>query len=371
MTTLNKIIDTDKADVALYDKVNAMAQALNDGKAEDSVVVKTVNGKTPDNSGDVTVSSGGILPGMIIQTLATSSYVPEGCVPCDGGEYTKALYPDFYTDWLVGGLLKTCTYSEYASELTNKGFCDKIALDTSAQKFKVPKLNNVLYQNIDGALAVRGNGKTLGLTNGTQNIGLSYSGAAAYGLWASPTLYGKNVGTSSLGASDPKLAVTVGVTTDESNSGVVAVNKANAEVRYFIVLATTSINQSQMDWNAYNTALAGRATIDLTNVSPAGEATAVSWCVPDYTAGVAISGITAANTSFTVPKDGILHIVMNAVSGLSVTYVDDMEACALANASGYSGFAVSFMPISRGTHTFRCDIPNRVKSITFYPYKGS
>lgn len=442
MTTLNKIVDTDKADVALYDKVNAMAQALNDGKAEDSVVVKTVNGKTPDNSGDVTVSSGGILPGMIIQTLATSSYVPEGCVPCDGGEYTKALYPDFYTDWLlpttvnlyawknddsakdfvytksatpsagdalfdedgnalddtilsVSGntittsagrnytrdssfdksisqaLLKTCTYSEYASALANNGFCDKIALDTSTEKFKVPKLNNVLYQNIDGALAVRGNGKTLGLTNGTQNIGLSYSGAAAYGLWASPTLYGKNVGTSSLGASDPKLAVTVGVTTDESNSGVVAVNKANAEVRYFIVLATTSINQSQMDWNAYNTALAGRATIDLTNISPAGKATAVGWCVPDYTAGVAISGITAANTSFTVPKDGILHIVMNAVSGLSVTYVDDMEACALANASGYSGFAVSFMPISRGTHTFRCDIPNRVKSITFYPYKGS
>lgn len=100
------------------------------------------------------------------------------------------------------------------------------------------------------------------------------------------------------------------------------------------------------------------------------KATIVDWCVPDYTAGVAISGITAANTTFSVPKDGILHIVMNAVSGLSVTYVDDIVACALANASVYSGFAVSFMPISRGNHTFRCDIPDQVKSITFYPYKG-
>lgn len=372
MTTLNKIVDTDKADVALYDKVNAMAQALNDGKAEDSVVVKTVNGKTPDNSGNVIVSSGGILPGMIIQTLATSSYVPEGCVPCDGGEYTKALYPDFYTDWLVGGLLKTCTYSEYASALANNGFCDKIALDTSAQKFKVPKLNNVLYQNIDGALAVRGNGKTLGLTNGTQNIGLSYSGAgAAYGLWASPTLYGKNVGTSTLGSSDPKLAVTVGVTTDESDSGVVAVNKANAEVRYFIVLATTSINQSQMDWNAYNTALAGRATIDLTNVSPAGKATAVTWCVPDYTAGVAISGITTANTTFSVPKDGILYIKMSSISFLGSVFVDDMVACSLANASGYNGISVSFMPIGKGTHTFRSENVAATANITFYPYKGA
>lgn len=371
MTTLNKIVDTDKADVALYDKVNAMAQALNDGKAEDSVVVKTVNGKTPDNSGDVIVSSGGILPGMIIQTLATSSYVPEGCVPCDGQEYPKSQYADFFDDWLVGGLLKTCTYEEYNAQIATYGQCGMIALDTTNNKFKVPTIKDgaVIEQcgsdNVGQAYKeslpnIKGSGYLVDLTqkSGTsQNAALAISGGLGSGaFWVT------GIGT--------------GPSYDASTSSSVyqdgaKVQTDNVRMRYFIVLATGSINQSQFDWAQYQSSLALKASKDLSDITTVGKATAVGWCVPDYTAGVAISGITAANTSFTVPKDGILHIVMNAVSGLSVTYVDDMEACALANASGYSGFAVSFMPISRGTHTFRCDIPNRVKSITFYPYKGS
>lgn len=371
MTTLNKIVDTDKADVALYDKVNAMAQALNDGKAEDNVVVKTVNGKTPDDSGDVIVSSGGILPGMIIQTLATSSYVPEGCVPCDGQEYPKSQYADFFDDWLVGGLLKTCTYEEYNAQIATYGQCGMIALDTTNNKFKVPTIKDgaVIEQcgsdNVGQAYKeslpnIKGSGYLVDLTqkSGTsQNAALAISGGLGSGaFWVT------GIGT--------------GPSYDASTSSSVyqdgaKVQTDNVRMRYFIVLATGSINQSQFDWAQYQSSLALKASKDLSDITTVGKATAVGWCVPDYTAGVAISGITAANTSFTVPKDGILYIKMSSVSFLGSVFIDDMVACSLANASGYNGISVSFMPIGKGAHTFRSENVAATASIIFYPYKGA
>lgn len=105
----------------------------------------------------------------------------------------------------------------------------------------------------------------------------------------------------------------------------------------------------------------------LTNKKPE----VVGWCVPDYTAGVAISGITTANTSFSVPKDGILYIKMSSISFLGSVFVDDMVACSLANASAYNGISVSFMPISKGAHTFRSENVAATANITFYPFKGA
>lgn len=391
----------------------------------------------------------GQVVGSIFAIPATDSYIPTGCVPCDGSEYTRSQYADFFDDWLIGRtvsvqtyaygplsgsgmegylyftketpavgdwdithsyyvtqigsypntlrvvsanggdiqflnpatsqnkvqnanveLLKTCSYTEYNEQIATYGQCGMIALNTTNNTFKVPTIKDgaVIEQcgsdNVGQAYKeslpnLKGTGYLVDLANksGTsQNATLAIQGGLGSGaFWVN------GIGTG--GSYDASLSSSV------YQDGA-KVQTDNVRMRYFIVLATGSINQSQFDWAQYQSSLALKASKDLSDITTAGKSTAVSWCMPDYTAGVAISGITTANTSFSVPKDGILYIKMSSISFLGSVFVDDMVACSLANASVYTGISVSFMPIAKGTHTFRSEKVDAT-SITFYPYKGA
>lgn len=390
----------------------------------------------------------GQVVGSIFAIPATSSYIPTGCVPCDGKEYPRSQYVDFYDDWLIGSavsmqtyaygvlfqsqgylyftketpdvgdwditksysvtqvgtapntlkvvsangantqfvnpvtsqnkvqnvnveLLKTCSYTEYETQMTTYGQCGMIAISTIAQTFKVPTIK-------DGAVIEQ---------CGSDNVGKAYNqslpNVRATGYL---TANGYKTGAASGAGVEHSAGVEtgalflggIGVTNafDASLSSSVyqdgaKVQTDNVRMRYFIVLATGSINQSQFDWAQYQSSLALKANANLSDVTTDGKATAVGWNVPDYTAGVAISGITTANTSFTAPKDGVLYIKISGAPFLGSVFIDDMIACSLSNASTYAGIAVSFMPIGKGTHTFRADSVSTVQNITFYPYKGA
>ena len=83
--------------------------------------------------------------GSIISLLASATYTPDGCLPCDGTEYNKSAYNSFYTSYLVSGKLATCTYEEYESDITAYGQCAKFGLDTTNNKFKVPTIKDGSY----------------------------------------------------------------------------------------------------------------------------------------------------------------------------------------------------------------------------------
>lgn len=83
--------------------------------------------------------------GSIIALFASSTYTPDGCLPCDGTEYNKSDYSVFFTNYLAGGKLATCTYEEYESDITTYGQCAKFGLDTTNNKFKVPTIKDGSY----------------------------------------------------------------------------------------------------------------------------------------------------------------------------------------------------------------------------------
>lgn len=100
-------------------------------------------GKEPTANADdwkVFTSGGGFPIGLIGYTLRTE--VPEGGAWCDGAEYTQAMFPDIY-QMLVDGKLQSTTYQNFTSSVSTNGSCGFFALDSSAQKFKVPLLTNV------------------------------------------------------------------------------------------------------------------------------------------------------------------------------------------------------------------------------------
>ena len=82
------------------------------------------------------------LIGSIMSVMAAEGYVPNGTVPADAAEYTREQFREFYDTYLAGGKLLTCTYAAFAAQVALTGNCAKFALDTTAQKFKVPLLKN-------------------------------------------------------------------------------------------------------------------------------------------------------------------------------------------------------------------------------------
>lgn len=160
--------------------------------------------------------SGSMPIGMIFPMLCSSSYVPNGALPLDETEYTKALFPNFYTNFLVAGLLNTCTYDEYASDITTYGQCVKFALDTENEKFKVPTIKDGSY-----------------LTQALSDTELG-------------KVYNESLPNIKTNASD-------------------VVQGDNVRVRYFVQVANGQINQSDMDWSAFVSALQGKLNKDHSN----------------------------------------------------------------------------------------------------------
>lgn len=185
-----------------------------------------------DSNGETKEFKSGSMPiGTIFPMLCSSSYVPDGALPIDGTEYTKALFPKFYTNFLVAGLLNTCTYDEYASDITTYGQCGKFALDTENEKFKVPTIKDGSY-----------------LTQALSNTEL---GKVATGSYVTGGVKSE-------------------VTFDASRSSSTYQNNAkvqgdNVRVRYFVQVANGQINQSDMDWSAFTSALQGKLNKDHSN----------------------------------------------------------------------------------------------------------
>ncbi len=221
-----------------------------------------------DSKGETKEFKSGSMPiGTIFPMLCSSSYVPDGALPIDGMEYTKALFPNFYTNFLVAGLLNTCTYAEYASDITTYGQCGKFALDTENEKFKVPTIKDGSY--LTQALSDTELGKVYneslpnieGKTSGNSALdtrpeptGAFYRGSVkepvsvydSVGLLAFPTLFNANL-------SSP---------TYQDNAKV---QGDNVRVRYFVQVANGQINQSDMDWSAFVSALQGKLNKDHSN----------------------------------------------------------------------------------------------------------
>ena len=221
-------------------------------------------------------SSGGVgqAIGQIIQLACTADYVPEGSVPCNGGEYSKDQFPGLWVNYLTSEppLLQTCTYEEYEADISAYGQCGKFAVDTTNNKFKVPTLLNKLITDVGNTVPVIGNGNVLALTNGTVTGGITEWDPGSYTGWRisanSAITPGTPVDTTAAGGG---FTGKLGLATE--NSGVIAdtTNLTNTiEVRYFVVIASGTINDSQMDWNAWASGLQGKADISGANFPGSG-----------------------------------------------------------------------------------------------------
>lgn len=129
---------TTNTDIAQL-KFNKMSSAKYEELKEAGQLVDTEFYITPDTKEVIN------LIGQFVQLSCSADYIPDGCLPCDGSEYLSNMFQMFWTKYLVTGKLNTCTYEEYANEISTFGQCIKFAIDTVNNKFKTPLIKDGSY----------------------------------------------------------------------------------------------------------------------------------------------------------------------------------------------------------------------------------
>ena len=256
--------------INLVDKKTPIATANTVGmvKPDGSTISIDANGVISSNGG-----MGGLPIGTIIPVNATSNYVPDGSLPCDGTEYAKSQFNDLWNNYLSTSLLNTCTYAEYQQDIATYGQCGKFAVDTANNKFRVPliKDGSVIQQALtDDKL---GKSYNAGLPNitGSWVPGIRTSSAQTIS-GAFEELSGSTITS----WSSSKSNIPHGFTFDASRSSSIYGNSTTVQpnavsLRYFVVVANGQINQSMMDWSAWASSLQGKANTDLSNLSDSGK----------------------------------------------------------------------------------------------------
>ena len=206
--------------------------------------------------------------GTIIPVFCSNNYIPEGCLPCDGNEYSESLFPNFYTNYLINEKICTCSYEEYDTEINTYGKCAKFGIDLENKKFKVPKLADgtfIQQAMLDEKLCKCYNA---GLPNITGNFSLgdrcvNLSGQEAFNVPDQSSTYVTGAPISIKGAAntcyfDASLS-------NEIYGNSTTVQPNSIALRYFIVIANGSINESQIDWSNWAASLSGKMNSDHSN----------------------------------------------------------------------------------------------------------
>lgn len=210
----------------------------------------------------------------------------------------------------------------WQEQVTNYGVCDKFVYDIDNNTVRLPKYGSQIFtKSPSGTVPVVGTGKTLGIINGTQTGGWQNASAnnnSQFGVGKEGTDVGTAY-TTTYGTA----AVTIGITTDGTKSGIVAdlsnITNYPLNCYYYIVIATTTNTGIEVDIDEIATDLNGKADTDLTNTSPSS-----SFAATLNTAGIrtVVYQTTSNGCEIRVWSDGFKEISCKQITNASAAAVD-------------------------------------------------
>lgn len=266
--------------------------------------------------------------GIIFSHTCSASFVPENSLPCDGSEYSKTQFATLYNNWLVGGRLNTCTYSQYQSDIDTYGKCGKWGLDIENGKFKTPYIpdgTHIQQAMTDGELGKSYNAGLSNITSG--NLGYVRSGSGD--VDGGGALINTGKGQYTEGAYiNQGWSGSMNFDASRSNPIYGAADTVQTEaisLRYFVVVATGSINQSEMDWSAWASSLQGKANVDMDNLSTAGKAEVSGLSCLSLT-NYKDKELLASNQTYTADDDCDVTIIKRTISAdryITITLLQD------------------------------------------------
>lgn len=213
---------------------------------------------------------------IVMSTVPLSN---AGLHPLDGSPLQYGSYKAFI-DYIAeiynsGDYLNLfITEEEWRQSVTNYGVCGKFVYDSANNTVRLPKYGTQIITktpSVASTVPVIGNGMTLGLTSGSSTASL-LQGGDDYVF--SKSYYGKtlpyNSATTVPSGQRLPLGTGLGVTTDAAKSGIIAVTSSlltdyPLDCYYYIVLATSTKTDIEVDIDEIATDLNGKMDIDGTN----------------------------------------------------------------------------------------------------------
>lgn len=266
------------------------------------------------------------------------------------------------------------TEAEWQTSVTTYGVCGKFVYDSVNNTVRLPKITGFTEATIDtttlGDLTEAGLPNIIGTIDGFE----SYNNTT--GCFS---LSSASSGWNISGASDANRRY---LQMDASSSSSVYGNSNTVQpqaikVLYYIVVATSTKTQIQVDIDEIATDLNGKADVDLTNVNNAGTSKGAGWPMSSETHVDLTLG--ASGSTYTAPATGWVQLtqnITNGVSYISIVHPNSDGLCAkCTNWSSNAHVMDVCLPVSKG-ETFKvgysgASTPTSADRFQFIYAKGS
>ena len=238
-----------------------------------------------------------LLDGALLQYGSYQAFIDYIADLYDSGDYT-AIFE---------------TEANWQASVTLTGVCDKFVYDSVNNTVRLPKYGNQIWSG-GGNAPVIGNGTSLGFTTGSINSGVVYSGSGSNLFCGYTGVYGEPVGTNYTGSTTVGANKSIGLTTDSTKSGIIT-DLANITTSldgyYYIVVATSTKTQIQVDIDEIATDLNGKMDTDGTNAVSSVKFADGQWVQSSHILGTstAINSYSCDVSSF-LPADSYNYEVM-------------------------------------------------------------
>lgn len=291
----------------------------------------------------------------------------------------SGIYADFVTyisNIYNSSLNYFCTEAEWQESVNTYGVCGKFVYDSVNNTVRLPKITGF----IEGASGVSNLGDLTqaGLPNITANTvmntnqGIYYSTSGAFGK-------NNDAGTFNCGTVGGGYGRTL--TFDASRSSSIygnsdTVQPQSVKVLYYIVVATATKTDIEVDIDQIATDLNGKLDTDGTNATTGlfenavsvaqstGKVTTVGWAMPNLSGGISIG----SNTTYTAPSCGWLFA---RIAGDWTQYFGNITVNGVLVTAFYGyeqgrGTDNVWIPISKSDVI----VTQKVSAAVFYPAKG-
>ena len=250
-------------------------------------------------------------------------------------------------------------------------------LDTTNTRFKLPRINPSREELLQ-VIRAKGNGKALGITDGTDNFGTTRD-SGTNGLSGYTSNYDTSIGTTQSGTQISK-KVSYGITTDSTKSGIISnmtdstsVYKGKTYLYFYVGEFSQSATEQTAGINAelFNE----KVDVDLSNMNPSATAkeTIVNLGIPDYSAGIGISPPTYS-TPYTCPKSGCYYCsyVSNTNNSTNHLNINGIQtAISQSQSSSANNNRVSVCAIlQKGDIIYWEQAVSTAQVSAFYPFRG-
>lgn len=199
-----------------------------------------------------------------------------------------------------------CTETEWQAAVTEYGECGKFVYDSENNTVRLPLLTGIIQA---GDVSTLGNLVEAGLPSHNHN--LANNTISNQSLASAPQAHLSyrsdfNNGDYKYNLCGNSTSPTLGVSGEANNSiygNSNTVQPQTIKVLYYIVVATGTKYDIEVDIDEIATDLNGKADTDLSNISASQSAinTITEWGMPDYENGISIS---SNDSSYTCPSDG-------------------------------------------------------------------